>query len=131
MSRMYWNSRDQMHFLGLEYCKKNFSKKSFRNLKKEHLISGYSAALWLDVTASAKLSWAAAICFCFANGDLLGHSPTDRNDTYRSDIFLVSLIKVQPLGHAYKLIWCIGQGRGSRQSEYQQAEGSARTQLNW
>ena len=59
MSRMYWNSRDQMHFLGLEYCKKNFSKKSFRNLKKEHLISGYSAALWLDVTASAKLSWAA------------------------------------------------------------------------
>jgi len=45
-----------MLFLGLEYCKKNFFKKSFRNLKKGHLISGYSAALWLDVTASAKLS---------------------------------------------------------------------------
>jgi hypothetical protein len=38
MSRMYWNSRDQMHFLGLEYCKKKFSKKSFRNLKKGHWI---------------------------------------------------------------------------------------------
>ena len=59
MSRMYWNSRDQMHFLGLEYCKKNFSKKSFRNLKKGHWILVIVQLLGLIVTDSAKLSWAA------------------------------------------------------------------------
>ena len=32
------------------------------------------------LTGSAKLCWAVAICFCFANGELLGHALSVRND---------------------------------------------------
>ena len=97
MSRMYWNSRDQMHFLGLEYCKKNFSKKSFRNLKKGHwilVIVQLLGLMWQLVRSCAEPRR-----FVFVLQTANCGAP--RRQSERTSTFtLVSLLMVM-----YKLLW--------------------------
>ena len=102
VSRMCWNFHNQMLFLGLEYCKKKFSKKSFRNLKKGYwilVIVQLLGLMWQLVRSCAEPRW-----FVFVlqtASDCAIHGVRQKRQTY----LLLSFIKVQPLGHAYKLIW--------------------------